>query len=104
MRTGAKFGGQTLVDGILKDGLTDAYKDEHMGVQGELCASDYEFTREQQDEYCMRSYKKAQEAQKSGWFAEEIAPVEVSTGRNKPTKTIEHDEEPNNVSATFVVA
>ena len=40
MRTGAKFGDQTLVDGLLKDGLTDAYKKEHMGLQGEECADE----------------------------------------------------------------
>ncbi|KAJ9648434.1 erg10, acetyl-CoA C-acetyltransferase [Coniosporium tulheliwenetii] len=63
MRTGAKFGNQTLVDGVLKDGLTDVYKNEHMGLQGEECARDHGFNREQQDDYCIRSYKKAQWAQ-----------------------------------------
>src|SRR3954452_13312706 len=51
-RTGAKFGDQTLVDGVLRDGLTDAYgKREHMGIQGEECANDHSFSREQQDDY-----------------------------------------------------
>ncbi|KAF2146944.1 uncharacterized protein K452DRAFT_348577 [Aplosporella prunicola CBS 121167] len=96
MRTGAKFGHQTLVDGVLKDGLTDVYKTEHMGLQAEECAADHEFTREQQDDYCIRSYKKAQAAAEAGWFGEEIAPVEVSGGRGKPNVTVDKDDEPKN--------
>lgn len=97
LRTGAKFGDQPLVDGVLKDGLTDAYKKEHMGLQGEECAQDHGFGREEQDEYCIRSYKKAQWAQESGWFGEEIAPIEVSGGRGKPNIKIDKDDEPKNV-------
>jgi acetyl-CoA C-acetyltransferase len=97
LRTGAKFGDQPLVDGVLKDGLTDAYKKEHMGLQGEECADDHGFNREQQDDYCIRSYKKAQAAQESGWFQEEIAPIEVSGGRGKPNVTVDKDDEPKNV-------
>ncbi|KAF2648946.1 acetyl-CoA acetyltransferase IB [Lophiostoma macrostomum CBS 122681] len=96
MRNGAKFGDQSLVDGLLKDGLTDAYKKEHMGLQGEECADDHGFNREQQDDYCIRSYKKAQAAQQAGWFGEEIAPIEVSGGRGKPNIKVEHDDEPKN--------
>lgn len=98
LRTGAKFGDQSLVDGVLKDGLTDAYKKEHMGLQGEECADDHGFNREQQDDYCIRSYKKAIAAQEAGWFKEEIAPIEVSGGRGKPNITIDKDDEPKNVS------
>ncbi|PNS17977.1 Acetyl-CoA acetyltransferase [Sphaceloma murrayae] len=96
MRTGAKFGDQSLVDGVLKDGLTDAYKKEHMGLQGEECASDHGFDRESQDDYCIRSYKKAQAAQEAGLFAAEIAPIEVSAGRGKPNITVDKDDEPKN--------
>ncbi|KAF2281218.1 erg10, acetyl-CoA C-acetyltransferase [Westerdykella ornata] len=96
MRTGAKFGNQTLVDGVLKDGLTDAYKNEHMGLQGEECADDHGFDREAQDSYCIRSYKKAIAAQEAGWFREEIAPIQVSAGRGKPPVTVDKDDEPNN--------
>ncbi|KAF2836550.1 acetyl-CoA acetyltransferase IB [Patellaria atrata CBS 101060] len=96
LRTGAKFGDQKLVDGVLKDGLTDVYKNEHMGLQGEECAQDHGFNREQQDDYCIRSYKKAQKAQEAGWFQEEIAPIEVSGGRGKPNITIDKDDEPKN--------
>ncbi|CBX95473.1 similar to acetyl-CoA C-acetyltransferase [Plenodomus lingam JN3] len=96
MRTGAKFGDQSLVDGVLKDGLTDAYKKEHMGLQGEECAGDHGFSREDQDDYCVRSYKKAIAAQEAGWFKEEIAPIEVPVGRGKPPVVVDKDDEPNN--------
>lgn len=99
MRNGAKFGDQSLVDGLLKDGLTDAYKKEHMGLQGEECASDHGFSREDQDEYCIRSYKKANAAQEAGWFKEEIAPIEVPQGRGKPPVVVDADDEPKNVSS-----
>jgi len=96
MRTGAKFGDQTLVDGVLKDGLMDAYKKEHMGLQGEECADDHGFNREQSDDYCIRSYKKAQWAQESGWFGEEIMPVTIPGARGKPDTTVDKDDEPKN--------
>lgn len=98
LRVGAKFGDQTLVDGVLKDGLTDAYgKKQHMGMSGEECAEDHSFTREQQDDYAVQTYQRAQAAEKNGWFKEEIAPVEVSGGRGKPNITIDKDDEPKNV-------
>jgi acetyl-CoA C-acetyltransferase len=97
MRTGAKFGDQSLVDGVLKDGLTDAYKKEHMGLQGEECADDHGFSREDQDEYCIRSYKKAIAATEAGWFTSEITPIEVPQGRGKPSITVDKDDEPKNV-------
>lgn len=96
LRNGAKFGNQELVDGVLKDGLTDVYKKEHMGLQGEECASDHGFGREEQDEYCIRSYKKAQAATQSGWFKEEIAPVTIPGVRGKPDTVVDTDDEPKN--------
>ena len=96
LRKGAKFGDQTLVDGVLRDGLSDAYDNKHMGLQGEECASDHGFNRQQSDDYCVRSYQRAQHAQRSGWFAREIAPVEIPGARGKPGTTVEHDEEPGN--------
>ena len=53
---------------------------------------------EEQDDYCVQSYKRAQEAQKSGWFQAEIVPVEVSGGRGKPLVKVEHDDEPKNLN------
>ncbi|KAG5974014.1 erg10, acetyl-CoA C-acetyltransferase [Claviceps digitariae] len=98
LRSGAKYGDQTLVDGVLKDGLTDAYKKEHMGLQGELCASEYNLSRQEQDEYAIQSYQKAQAATEAGLF-KEIIPVEVSGGRGKPAVTIDRDDEVKNLNA-----
>ncbi|KAI9784761.1 MAG: erg10, acetyl-CoA C-acetyltransferase [Geoglossum umbratile] len=98
LRTGVKFGDQTLVDGVLKDGLTDAYKKEHMGLQGEECALDHGFNREQQDDYAIKSYQKAQAAEKNGLFKEEIIPVVVPGGRGKPNITVDKDDEPKNLN------
>ncbi|KAF2723332.1 thiolase [Polychaeton citri CBS 116435] len=96
LRNGAKFGNQELVDGVLKDGLTDVYKSEHMGLAGELCASDHGFGREEQDDYCIRSYKKAQHAEEQGWFKQEIAPYTIPGVRGKPDTVIDKDDEPKN--------
>jgi len=99
MRTGAKFGNQSLVDAVLRDGLTDAYgKQEHMGLQGEECARDHGFNREQQDEYAIQSYQRAQAAQKDGSFSWEIAPIEIPGARGKPGTTVDKDEEPKNLN------
>lgn len=97
MRSGAKYGDQTLVDGVLKDGLTDAYKKEHMGLAAELCVTDNELTREAQDEYAIGSYQKAQQATEAGLFTE-IVPVEVSGGRGKPNVKVERDDEVKNLN------
>ncbi|ATY62567.1 acetyl-acetyltransferase [Cordyceps militaris] len=97
LRTGAKYGDQTLVDGVLKDGLTDAYKKEHMGLAGELCASDNDLSREAQDEYAINSYKKAQAATAAGLF-KEIVPVEVPGGRGKPNVIVDKDDEVKNLN------
>ena len=96
MRTGAKFGDQTLVDAVLRDGLSDAYSGQHMGLQGEECAEDHGFGREEQDEYCIRSYKKAIKAQEEGWFSEEITPVTIPGARGKPDTKVDKDDEPKN--------
>ncbi|RFU28356.1 hypothetical protein B7463_g7975, partial [Scytalidium lignicola] len=98
LRTGAKYGDQTLVDGVLKDGLTDAYVKEHMGLAGEECAEDHSISREQQDEYAIRSYQRAQKATEEGLFKAEIIPVEVSGGRGKPNIKVERDDEVKNLN------
>jgi len=99
MRTGAKFGNQSLVDGVLRDGLSDAYgKQEHMGLQGEECARDHDFNREQQDDFAIQSYQRAQAAQKEGLFDFEIAPVELPGSRGKPGTTVDKDDEPKNLN------
>ncbi|KAL7787842.1 Thiolase, N-terminal domain-containing protein [Trichoderma ceciliae] len=97
LRNGAKYGDQTLVDGVLKDGLTDSFKNEHMGLQGELCADEHGVSREAQDEYAINTYKRAQAATEAGLF-KEIVPVEVSGGRGKPPVVIDRDEEVKNLN------
>lgn len=98
LRNGAKFGDQSLVDGMLKDGLTDAYKKEHMGLAAELCSDDHGFSREEQDAYAIATYQRAQEATAAGIFSKEIVPVEVSGGRGKPAIQITTDEEVKNLN------
>lgn len=99
LRTGVKYGDGSLVDGVQKDGLRDAYgKQELMGMQGELCARSHDLSREQQDEYAIKSYQKAQTATEAGVFQTEIAPVEVSGGRGKPAVKVERDEEVKNLN------
>ncbi|KAJ5972638.1 uncharacterized protein N7479_002556 [Penicillium vulpinum] len=98
-RTGTKFGSQTMVDGIQKDGLTDAYgKQDLMGVAAEECAEEHGFSRAQQDDYAIRSYEKAQAAQKAGAFDYEIAPIEIPGFRGKPGVVVSQDDEPKNLN------
>ncbi len=92
-RTGLRMGNGTLVDSMIKDGLWDPYKDQHMGNCAELCVAKYKFTREEQDAFSLESYKRAQSAAKSGAFADEIAPVEVPQKKGDPLR-IDADEEP----------
>lgn len=97
-RTGLKYGDQTLVDGVQKDGLRDAYgKQELMGLQGELCSQDHGISREAQDEYAIKTYQRAQAATDAGVF-KEIAPIEVSGGRGKPPVKVDRDEEVKNLN------
>ncbi|KUI70311.1 Acetyl-CoA acetyltransferase IA [Cytospora mali] len=99
LRTGVKYGDGTLVDGVQKDGLRDAYgKQELMGMQGELCATTHGITREDQDEYAIKAYQKAQAATEAGVFKSEIAPIEVSGGRGKPAIKVERDDEVKNLN------
>jgi len=97
-RTGARYGNQPMVDGVVRDGLSDAYDNQAMGFAAEECAQDYTFSREDSDAYAIKSYQKAQEAVSNKRFAEEIAPIEVSGGRGKPNVLVEVDDEPKNVS------
>lgn len=94
-REGYKMGNGELVDLMISDGLWDCYNNFHMGNAGEMCATDHTFTREQQDEFATRSYKRALNAQENGYFDNEIAPVTIS-GR-KGDVTVNKDEEPERV-------
>ncbi|RYZ98638.1 MAG: acetyl-CoA C-acyltransferase, partial [Sphingobacteriaceae bacterium] len=95
-RTGYKLGNGQITDGLLKDGLWDVYNDYHMGSAAELCATDCNISREEQDAYAVESYKRAQKAQSEGKFDTEITPVEI-TDRKGDTTTISKDEEPATV-------
>lgn len=76
-RTGTKLGNQTLVDGLMKDGLTDAYSQQHMGLAAELCAEEHVISREEQDNYAIESYNRSAAAWKKGLFNDEIVPVAI---------------------------
>jgi acetyl-CoA C-acetyltransferase len=95
-RSGFKMGNQTLVDGMISDGLWDPYNNQHMGNCAELCAKEKNFTRETQDQYAAESFRRAQAAQKAGKFSAEITPVEVAGRKGEVTK-VEADEGPGKV-------
>ncbi len=95
-RSGYRMGNGELVDMMINDGLWDVYKQIHMGNAGELCAEECNFTRDEQDEFAIMSYKRAIEAQEKGWFKDEIIPVEIK-GR-KGTIVVDTDEEPAKVN------
>lgn len=78
-RWGAKYGNGTVIDGLAKDGLTDVYGNVPMGNCAELCAKEYNFSREDQDAFAIESYKRSAAAWAAGKFSEEIVPVEVKT-------------------------
>ena len=95
-RTGTKFGPTTLVDGMQKDGLVDAYDQNAMGVCADDCATEYNFTREDQDAFAIQSYKRSESAWDSGKFNNEVVPVEVPQRRGEPV-IVDNDEEYTNV-------
>ena len=77
LRNGVKFGPASLIDGMQKDGLTDAYDNNAMGVCADLCATEYNISREDQDSYAIQSYMRSASASNSGKFDNEIVPVAV---------------------------
>ena len=95
-RTGTKFGPTSLIDGMQKDGLVDAYDEQAMGVCADACAKEYDFSREEQDAYAIQSYKRSSAAWEAGKFDKEIIPVEVPQRRGEPL-IFNKDEEFTNV-------
>jgi acetyl-CoA C-acetyltransferase len=91
VRWGAKYGHQQTVDGLAKDGLTDVYGQVPMGQCAELCAKEYNITREEQDAFAIQSYKRSAEAWAQGRFNEEIVPVRVPS--KKGENLVSTDEE-----------
>ena len=96
MRSGVKFGPATLIDGLQRDGLVDVYEQNAMGVCADTCATEYKFSREDQDNFAIQSYKRSADAWKSGKFDGEVVPVEVPQRRGAPIMVTE-DEEYKNV-------
>lgn len=97
LRSGTKFGPSTMVDGMQKDGLTDAYDNSAMGVAADLCATEYKISREEQDNFAIQSYERSAKAWSEGKFDNEIVPVAVPQ-RKGDSIIISKDEEFTNVS------
>lgn len=96
LRWGSKYGNVQLIDGLAKDGLTDVYHNYAMGNAADMCATECGFSREDQDEFAIESYKRSQAAWEAGKFKDEIAPVEVPQRKGDPL-VFDKDEEPWNV-------
>lgn len=96
MRNGTKFGPATMIDGMQKDGLVDAYDQNAMGTCADLCATEYNFTREDQDAFAKKSYERSAQAWADGKFKEEVVPVEVPQRKGEPL-IVSEDEEYKNV-------
>lgn len=96
LRNGYKFGPATMLDGMQKDGLTDAYDNNAMGVCADLCASEYKITREDQDTFAIQSYERSAKAWEEGKFNNEIIPVAVPQRKGDPI-IVSKDEEYTNV-------
>ena len=96
MRWGHKYGSTSLIDGLVKDGLTDVYDGLAMGNAAELCASTCGISREEQDAFATESYKRSQAASESGKFENEIIAVDIPQKKGDPIKFAK-DEEPFNV-------
>jgi acetyl-CoA C-acetyltransferase len=95
-RNGYRYGNGEIIDAIVRDGLQDPFKKNMMGNVAEICAKKYNFSREQQDEYAINSYKRAQAAYEKGQFKDEIIPVEIPQ-RGGDSKWIMEDDEYKNI-------
>jgi acetyl-CoA C-acetyltransferase len=96
LRNGQKFGPATMIDGLQKDGLMDAYNQLAMGVCADNCAIEHEFTREDQDKFAAQSYQRSAKAWEEGKFDNEVVPVEVPQRKGDPV-IVKEDEEFKNV-------
>ncbi len=95
-RKGQKFGDIKIEDGLLKDGLVNVYDGKHMGTCGDACAAEYNFSREDQDNFAISSYNRSAKAWKDGKFNDEIVSVEIPQRKGDPI-IITEDEEYKNV-------
>ena len=95
-RSGQKLGDMKLIDGLIKDGLTDVYNNVHMGNCAEICAKEMNISREEQDHFAIESYKRSESAWKEDKFLEEVIPVNVPQRRGDDI-IVSEDEEYRNV-------
>ncbi len=95
-RKGQKFGPAKMEDGMQKDGLVDAYDHNAMGVCADLCATEHNFSREDQDAFAIKSYERSAQAWADGKFDNEVVPVEVPQRKGDPL-VVKEDEEFKNV-------
>jgi|TARA_B110000971_G_scaffold201746_1_gene220872 acetyl-CoA C-acetyltransferase len=102
-RNGSKFGPITMEDGMQKDGLVDAYDKIPMGVCADACATKYNFSREDQDNFAIQSYNRSAKAWSEGKYADEIVPVEIPQRRGEPV-IFSEDEEYKNVKMEKIPA
>lgn len=103
LRTGQKFGPTSLIDGMQKDGLVDVYDQNAMGVCADACATEHNFSREDQDAFAIQSYQRSADAWENGRFNNEVIPVEVPQRRGEPIVVAE-DEEYKNVKLDKIPA
>ena len=103
MRNGVKFGPTTLIDGMQRDGLVDAYDNQAMGTCADLCATEYKISREAQDNFAIQSYERSAKAWEAGKFDSEIVPVEVHQRRGDAI-IVSKDEEYTNVKLDKIPA
>lgn len=92
-RTGYGYGNGEIIDGLVQDGLTDVYDQSAMGLCGDRTASKYGISREEQDEFAIRSYTLSASATENGYFKNEIVPVEVTSPKGGASVFVEEDEE-----------
>ncbi len=102
-RMGTKLGNITMQDGMVLDGLTDVYNNEHMGNCADLCAREYKISREEQDAFAIESYNRSAKAWADGKFAEEVVPVAVPQRKGDPVMVSE-DQEYKNVKMEKIPA
>jgi len=95
-RNGYRMGNDKIIDGMIHDGLWDPYGNRHMGNIAEQTARELKITREQQDEFSKASYEKALDAQKNGYFKDQIIPVEIKDRKGNIT-IVDEDEDPKKV-------
>src|SRR5690606_25514645 len=96
LRNGYKFGPTTMIDGLQKDGLTDAYDNNAMGVCADECAKEYNISREDQDKFAIQTYERSAKAWEAGKFDNEVVPVAVPQRKGDPIM-VTRDEEYTNV-------